>query len=50
VKDFIEQHIGRNIKCDCQILTDEKDLERMRLRTAFGMDFGEEASREMDVV
>jgi hypothetical protein len=44
VKDFIEQHIGRNIICECQILTDEKELKRMRLKTAFGMDFGEEGA------
>jgi len=50
VKNFIEEHLGRNIICECQILIDEKELKRMRLRTAFGMDFGEERRREMDVV
>jgi len=50
VKDFIEQHLGRNIICECQILTDEKELKRMRLQMAFGMDFGDEGRREMDVV
>ena len=39
VKDFIELHLGRNIICECQILTDEKELKRMRLKMAFGMDF-----------
>ena len=38
-KDFIEVHLGRNIICECQILTDEKELKRMRLKMAFGMDF-----------
>jgi hypothetical protein len=48
--DFIEQHIGRNIVCERQILTDPKELKLMRLQAAFGMDFGEPGRREMDVV
>jgi hypothetical protein len=40
-KDFMENHIGRNIICECQILTDEKELKRMRIKAKFGVDFGE---------
>jgi hypothetical protein len=50
VKDFIELHLGRNIICECQILTEEKELKRMRIKTAFGVDFGEPGNRELDVV
>jgi hypothetical protein len=50
VRDFIEEHIGRKIICECQILTDPRELTRIRLQAAFGMDFGEPGSREMDVI
>jgi len=49
-KDLIEDHIERKVICECRILTDEKDLGRMRLQTAFGVDFGEPGRRELDVV
>jgi hypothetical protein len=50
VKDFIEKHIRRKIICECQILADPKELTRMRLQAAFGMDFGEPGKREIGVI
>ena len=49
VKDLIEERLGRKVACECEILTDPKELKRRRLRNA-GVDFGERGKRELDVV
>jgi hypothetical protein len=50
VKDMIEEHIGRKVICECQILQDERELRRKVLTRMFGVDFGEPGKREVDVV
>ncbi len=40
VKDMIEEHTGRKIICECQIVNDEKAIKRTRLQKSFGLDFG----------
>ena len=48
VKDLIEERLGRKVACECEILTDPKELKRQRLRSR-GVDFGEPGKRELDV-
>lgn len=48
--DVIEDAIGRTFDCECEMLNDRKEVARRRLAAAFGMDFGEEGKRDMDVV
>ena len=50
VKEMIEEHIGRKIFCECEILSDPKEIKRKRLQAAFGVDFGEPGKRDLDVV
>ena len=40
VKDLIEQHIKEKIICECELVSDFKELRRARLQNAFGLDFG----------
>ena len=47
VKDLIEEHFGRPLECECQVLYDEKELRRKDLERMFGVDFG---TREVDIV
>ena len=49
VKDLIEERLGRKIACECEILTDPRELKRHRLRSR-GVYFGELGKRELDVV
>ena len=49
VKDLIEERLGRKVACECEILTDPKELKRHRLRSR-GVYFGEPGRRELDVV
>jgi hypothetical protein len=48
VKDLIEEHLDRKIACECEVLTDPRELKRQRLRR-IGVDFGEPGRRELDV-
>jgi hypothetical protein len=50
VKEIIEEQIGRKIICECEILSDPKEVARRRLSAAFGVDFGEAGKRNLDVV
>ena len=50
VKDLIEEHLGRELTCECEIMRDEKAIRRMALEKQFGVDFGEPGRREVDVV
>ena len=49
VKDLIEEHLDRELKCECEIMRDEKAIRRMALEKQFGVDFGEPGRREVDV-
>ena len=40
-KDAIEQRIGVNLECDCQIINNEVENRRKSLANAFGADLGE---------
>jgi hypothetical protein len=48
--DTIEDWLGREISCECEILNDRKEVTRKRLSAAFGIDFGPDGNRNCDVV
>ena len=50
VKDLIEEHLGRQLECECEILRDEKAIRRSHLHKQFGVDFGEPGERGVDIV
>jgi hypothetical protein len=50
VKEMIEEQIGRKIVCECEILSDPKEVARRGLSAAFGVDFGTPGKRNLDVV
>ena len=50
VKDLIEEHIGRKLECECEILRNEKAIRRSQLQQQFGVDFGEPGARGVDIV
>jgi hypothetical protein len=47
IKEIIEEQMGRKISCECEILSDPKEIKRKRLSAAFGVDFGEPGKREI---
>jgi hypothetical protein len=49
VKDLVEERLGRKVACECEILTDPKELKRRRLRRK-GVYFGEPGRPELDVI
>jgi hypothetical protein len=49
-KDMIEERIGRNLICECELLNNEKEIRRKELQGLFGLDFGETGRRDVDVV
>ena len=49
VKDLIEERLGRELICECEIMRDEKEIRRRALEEQFGVDFGEPGRREVDV-
>jgi hypothetical protein len=34
VKDILEEHLGRKLNCECEVLTDPRELKRRRLEHA----------------
>ena len=50
LKDLIEEHLGRELECECQILRDKKAIRRRELQKQFGVDFGEPGERGVDIV
>jgi hypothetical protein len=46
----IEDVIGRTFDCECELLNDRKEVARIKLAAAFGVDFGEEGKRDCDVI
>jgi hypothetical protein len=41
IKEIIEEQLGKKIICECEILSDPKEVKRKRLSAAFGVDFAE---------
>ncbi len=39
VRDFLEEHLGRKIVCECQILYDEREMRKRDIMRVFGSDF-----------
>ena len=39
VREILEEHLGRNLKCECQVLYDERELRKETLRRQFGVYF-----------
>ena len=39
VREILEEHLKRKLKCECQVLYDERELRREALRRQFGVDF-----------
>ena len=50
VKDLIEEYLGRELECECEILRDERDMQRRVLGKQFGVDFGEPGKLGVDIV
>jgi hypothetical protein len=38
VRDIINEHPRKNLECECQVLYDERDLQKDVLRRQFGVD------------
>jgi hypothetical protein len=49
-KDLIEEHLGRQLECECEILGDKKAIRRRILGKQFGVDFGGPGERGVDIV
>ena len=50
VKDLIEEHLGRQLECECEILRDKKAIRRRQLHKKFGVDFGGQGKLGVDIV
>ena len=50
VKDMIEERLGLELICECQILQDEKAIRRMALEKQFGVDFGGTGKRMVEIL
>ena len=50
VKDLIEEHLGRELECECEILGDKKAIRRRKLGRQFGVDFGSPGKRGVNIV
>jgi len=48
-KDIIEEKIGCELICECEVLNDKNAIRRHQLLASFGVDFGEPGRREVDV-
>ena len=38
-REILEEHLGRKLECECQVLYDERELRKEALRRQFGVDF-----------
>jgi hypothetical protein len=38
-RDIIEEHLGRKLECECQVLFDARELRKEALGRQFGVDF-----------
>jgi hypothetical protein len=48
-KDMIEERIGRNLICECELLNDQGEIRRKELQTLFGVDFGLPGERHLNI-
>jgi hypothetical protein len=48
-KDMSEEGIGRSLKCECELLNDEKAIRRKELQALYGIDFGLPGERLLDI-
>ena len=39
VRDILVEHLGRKLECECQILYDERELQKDALRRQVSVDF-----------
>ena len=39
VRDILEEHLGRKLECECQVLFNERELRKEALKRQFGVDF-----------
>jgi hypothetical protein len=37
-RDILSEHLGRKLKCECQVLYDERELRKEALKRQFGVD------------
>ena len=47
---MIENRIGWEFICGCELLRKDKALRRMELERMFGVDFGAPGRKELDIV
>ena len=50
VRDIIENHMGKKLVCECQIVDDEEAMRRAKLRRSFGLEFGEPGNETRGLV
>lgn len=48
VRDMLQEHLGRKLNCECEVLTDPKELKRRRLEKT-GVDF-DSGVKEMEIL
>jgi hypothetical protein len=48
-KEIIEDRIGRNLECECQIINNNAENRRKELINNFGADLGAPGRRDFDV-
>jgi hypothetical protein len=46
---MIEERISKNLKCECELLNDEKAIRRKELQALYGIDFGLPGERLLDI-
>jgi hypothetical protein len=49
-KDFLNFHILTKIECECELLTNSKEVRRKDLERSFGLDFGGSGRKEFDLL
>jgi len=47
VKELIEENLGKEIVCECELVNDAEAMKRARLQRSFGIDFGEPEQDDM---
>jgi hypothetical protein len=50
VRDIIFERIGCKLVCECEMLRDDKKRRRVKLECLFGVDFGDQEGRGLELV
>ena len=50
VRNIILERIGRKLVCECEMLRDNEKRRRMELEQMFGVDFGEQGEKGLELV